>query len=148
MCLRFYKPLSLTAAAMFAVVGLVFLFSPDSAVAFFNSISGYFGLPLAPLQGTGFYLILASAYMYLATLLAYLMYRHPGQKVYPLLLAQGKLASSIISFYLFLRHQPYLIYLANCVVDGLIGIGALYLLRMKGTKVDHASENDDASLRA
>jgi hypothetical protein len=110
---------------------LIFLFLPDSALIFFNSISGYFGLPQSPVQGTGFYLILASAYMYLVTLLAYLMYRYPEQNIYPFLLAQGKLASSIISIYLFLMHQPYLIYLANFVIDGFIGIAALYLMKMK-----------------
>ena len=133
--MRLYKLFSLTTAAIFAVVGLIFLFFPDSALIFFNSISGYFGLPQAPLQGTGFYLILASAYMYLVTLLAYMMYRYPEQKVYPFLLAQGKLASSIISIYLFLMHQPYLIYFANFVIDGFIGIMALYLMKMKKTGV-------------
>ena len=131
--MRLYKLFSLTAAAIFAVVGLIFLFFPDSALAFFNSISGYFGLPQMPLQGTGFYLILASAYMYLVALLAYLMYRYPEQNIYPFLLSQGKLASSIISIYLFLMHQPYLIYFANFVIDGLIGIAALYLMKMKKT---------------
>lgn len=130
-----YKLFSLTAAAIFAVVGLIFLFFPDSVLIFFNSISGYFGLPQAPVQGTGFYLILASAYMYLVTLLAYLMYRYPEQDIYPFLLAQAKLASSIISIYLFLMHQHYLIYFANFAVDGLIGIGALYLMKIKKPEV-------------
>jgi hypothetical protein len=132
---RLYKLFSLAAAAMFAVVGLIFLFFPDSALIFFNSISGYFRLPQAPVQGTGFYLTLASAYMYLVTLLAYLMYRYPEQNMYPFLLAQGKLASSIISIYLFLMHQPYLIYLANFAIDGFIGMAALYLMKMKKTGV-------------
>lgn len=132
--MKLYKLFSLAAAAVFAVVGLIFLLRPDSALIFFNSISGYFGLPEAPLQGTGFYLSLASAYMYLVTLLAYLMYRNPTQKIYPFLLAQGKLASSIICVYLFLTHQPYLIYLANAAVDGSIGIAVLYL--MKSIKVE------------
>jgi hypothetical protein len=129
--MKLYKLFGLTAAAVFAVVGFIFLFSPDSPLIFFNSVSGFFGLPPAPLQGIGFYLILASAYMYLVAVLAYLMYRYPEQNIYPLLLAQGKLASSIISIYLFLRHQPYLIYLANFILDGLIGITALYLVKIK-----------------
>lgn len=133
--MRLYKLFSLTAAAIFAVVGLIFLLFPDSALIFFNSISGYFGLPQSPVQGTGFYLTLASAYMYLVTLLAYLMYRYPEQRIYPFLLAQGKLASSIISIYLFLMHQPYLIYFANFVIDGIIGIAALYFMKMKKTEV-------------
>jgi hypothetical protein len=130
-----YKLFSLTAAVIFAVVGLIFLFFSDSALIFFNSISGYFGLPLSPVQGTGFYLSLASAYMYLVALLAYLMYRYPEQDIYPFLLAQGKLASSVISIYLFLIDQHYLIYFANFAIDGLIGIGALYLMKRKKTEV-------------
>ena len=134
--MRLYKVFSFTVAAIFAVVGLIFLFFPDWALIFFNSISGYLRLPQAPLQGTGFYLILASAYMYLVTLLAYLMYRHPEQKIYPFLLVQGKLASSVISIYLFFMHQHYLIYLANFIIDGFIGIVALYFfLKMKKAKV-------------
>jgi hypothetical protein len=130
-----YKLFSLTAAVIFAAVGLIFLFFPDSALIFFNSISGYLGLPLSPVQGTGFYLSLASAYMYLVALLAYLMYRYPEQDIYPFLLAQGKLASSVISIYLFLTAQPYLIYFANFAVDGLIGVGALCLMKRKKTEV-------------
>jgi len=129
--MRLYKLFSLTAAAIFAVVGLIFLFFPDSALIFFNVMSGYFGLPQAPVQGTGFYLILAAAYMYLVTLLAFLMYRYPEQKIYSFILAHGKLASSIISIYLFLVHQHYLIYLANFVIDGFIGMAALLLMKMK-----------------
>lgn len=134
--MRLYKLFSLTVAIIFAIVGLIFLFFPDWALIFFNSISGYLRLPQAPLQGTGFYLILASAYMYLVTLLAYLMYRHPDQNIYPFLLAHAKLASSVISIYLFLIYQHYLIYLANFIIDGFIGIAALYFfLKMKKTKV-------------
>lgn len=133
--MRLYKLFSLVTAAIFAVAGLVFLFFPAAVPIFFNSISGYFGLPQAPVQGTDFYLILASAYMYLVALLAYLMYRYPEQNIYPFLLAQGKLVSSFISVYLFLVHQPYLIYFANFVIDGFIGIAALYFMKMKKTGV-------------
>jgi hypothetical protein len=133
---RLYKVFSLTVAIIFAIVGLVFLFFSDWALIFFNSISGYFRLPQAPLQGSSFYLILASAYMYLVTLLACLMYRHSEQKIYSFLLAQAKLASSVISIYFFFMHQHYLIYLANFIIDGFIGIAALYFfLKMKKAKV-------------
>ncbi len=126
-----YKLFSLAAAVIFAAVGLVFLLFPDAVLIFFNSISDYFSLPLAPLQDAGFYRALAAAYMYLVALLAWLMYRHPEQHVYPFLLAHGKLASSIISVFLFFTHQPYLVYLANFVVDGCIGLAVLYLMKMK-----------------
>lgn len=133
--MRFYKLFSLAAIAVFAVVGMIFLFLPDSVLIFFNSISDYFGLPQAPVHGTGFYLALASSYMYLVALLAYLMYRYPEQRIYPFLLAQGKLASSAISIYLFLMHQPYLVYLVNFLIDGFIGTAALYLMKIKKAEV-------------
>jgi hypothetical protein len=139
---RLYKLFGLAAAAAFAVMGLIFLLFPDAALIFFNRISGYFGLPQAPVQGTDFYLILASAYMYLVALLAYRMYRDPEQNIYPLLLAQGKLASSFISLYLFLMLQPYLIFFVNFVIDGCIGIVALYLMRMKKQRFAYATENN------
>jgi hypothetical protein len=128
--MRLYKTFSLAAASIFAVVGFIFLFFPDSALIFFNSISSYTGLPESPVNGFGFYLILASAYMYLVALIAYLMFRYPGQKIYPLLLANAKIASSLISIYLFLTHQHYLIYLANFVIDGFIGAAAIFFTRM------------------
>lgn len=133
MRLRLYKTFSLSAVVIFTIVGLIFLFFPNSVLIFFNSISGYFSLPQSPLEGTGFYLALAAAYMYLVTLLAFQMYRYPEQNIYPCLLAQGKLASSIISIYLFLMHQHYLIYFANFIIDGFIGIAALCLMKMKKT---------------
>lgn len=133
--MKLYKLFSLAMTIIFAVVGLIFLFFPDSALIFFNSISGRLGLPQSAVQGTGFYLILAAAYMYLVALLVYLMYRHPEQNIYPFLLVQAKLASSVISIYLFLVHRHYLIYLANFAVDGFIGIAVLYLMKMKKTEV-------------
>jgi hypothetical protein len=143
--MRLYKLFSLAAAVIFAVVGLIFLFFPDSALIFFNSISSYFGLPQSPVQGTGFYLNLASAYMYLVSLLAYLMFRYPEQNIYPFLLAQGKLASSVISIYLFFMHQHYLIYFVNFIIDGFIGIAALYFfLKRKKQEYDYASEGNTA----
>jgi hypothetical protein len=126
------KLFSLGFAAVFAVIGLVFLLIPGDVLVFFNRLSGAFGLPQAPVQGAGFYLALAAAYMYLVTALAFLTYRHPEVKWFPLLLANGKLASSALSLYLFVTHQPYLIYITNCIVDGLIGFAALlYYLKLK-----------------
>ena len=129
--MKLYKLFSLTATFIFAVVGLVFLFFPDSPLIFFNNISFSFGLPKSPVQGFNFYLILATAYMYIVTLLAFMMYRHPMQNIYPSLLAQAKIVSSILSIYLFFKYQPYLIFFANFVVDGAIGITVLFLMKMK-----------------
>lgn len=144
--MRLYKMFGIAAAAVFAVVGFIFLFFPDSALVFFNSMSGYFGLPESDLHGAGFYLALASAYMYLVALLAYLMYRYPEQDIYPFLLAHGKLASSVISIYLFLMHKSFLIYFANFAVDGLLGIAVLCLMKVK-KRFKYDRENN-ADIRA
>ncbi len=120
--MKSYKLISLSLAVVFAMVGLIFLFMPNDVLGFFNYVSKYVGMPLAPMQGINFYLILAVGYMYLVTLLAYFMYRYPEDRRFPWLLANAKLASSILSFYLFLLHQPYLIYITNGVIDGSIGI--------------------------
>lgn len=137
-----YRLFGLASSAVFAVVGSIFLFFPDAALSFFNIISVYFGMPQAAVQGAGFYLILASAYMYIVTVLAYLMYSRPDNDAYPFLLAQAKLASSVISIYLFLTHRPYLIYLANFIVDGFIGVAALFLMKLKKKRFEHGFENN------
>lgn len=130
--MRLYKLISLSLAVVFAVVGLIFLFAPGGVLAFFNMISVWLGMPSVPVQGVNFYLILSVGYMYLVTLLAIFMYRHPEDRRYSALLAHAKLASSIISFYLLIQHEPYLIYAANGVVDGFIGVLVLFIhLKMK-----------------
>lgn len=127
--MKIYKLFSLCFMIIFAVVGLLFLFFTDPVLAFFNNLSMTFGLPEAPLEATNFYLALASAFMYLVTLLAFMMYRNPENKVYPVLLTHGKIASSVLSLYLFLTHQHYLIYITNFIVDGCIAIVLLLLIK-------------------
>ena len=125
------KIISLSLALIFALVGLLFLFFPAQVIIFFNTLSSAVLLPPAPVVGTHFYLTLAVAYMYLVTLLALLMSRHPGDRTYPSLLAHGKFASAVLSLALFVLHEHYLIYLANGIVDGLIGaLVLLYFLRV------------------
>ncbi len=129
--MRYYRAISLAGALGFAGVGLLFLLRPDQAIAFFNhqaDLVGMLGLPLTglPLSGLNFYVVLAVAYMYLVTLLALAMFLHPRQRLYPLLLAHGKLASAVLSLYVFFAQLRALIFLANGVVDGLIGLVALY----------------------
>ncbi len=125
--LRLYRFASLAMAATFAAVGLVFLFLPARVLALFNRFSPPLGLPAAPLQAGSFYPILGVAYMYLVTLLAGLMFRKPGNRLLPLLLAQAKLASAVLSLAFFFGNSPYLVCLANAVVDGLLGALVLCL---------------------
>ncbi len=119
-------------ALIFALVGLIFLFMTNGVLIFFNTISQHLGMLPAPAAGINFYLVLAVAYMYLVTLLAYLMYRHPENKQYLVLLINAKAASSILSIFLFIFHQPYLIYIANAVVDGSIAVFLLlFFLKLR-----------------
>jgi hypothetical protein len=60
--------------------------------------------------------------MYLVALLAYLMYRHPSNRFFPLLLINGKVFTALLSLCLSIASGPHLIYIANAVVDGLIAI--------------------------
>jgi hypothetical protein len=122
--MRLYKIFSLSSSIIFFIVGFIFLLIPSRVLVFFNTLSGYFGMVPSPVIGLNFYVVLAVAYMYLAALLAFLMYRHPENMYFPLLLANGKLASSLLSLYIFSVHQPSLIFVVNCFVDGLIGIVA------------------------
>jgi hypothetical protein len=113
----------------FLAVGMAFLFIPAQVLIFFNNLSGFFGLPLIPVHEAGFYHILAVGYMYLVAVIAYLMFRHPEVSRFPLLLAHAKFASSFLSLCFALVYAPHLIFLANCVVDGFIGLVAFCFYR-------------------
>lgn len=118
---------------MFAAIGLIFLVLPDGVLLFFNNLSRVFGMTEAPIAESGFYLILAVGYMYLVTILAFFMYRHPRNVHFSLLLINAKSASSILSFLFFAFSHPYLIFLANGIIDGAIAAGLLILrAKMKG----------------
>lgn len=123
--MKMYRAMSLIMMLLFAATGMLFLGFPDKAIAFFNGLSPSFGMPESPASGWHFYLVLAVGYMYLVTVLAFLMFRNPENIHFPLLLTHAKLASSILSLALYLLHAHYLIYLANFVIDGVIGIAVL-----------------------
>jgi hypothetical protein len=127
--LRLYKLISLALFFIFLLVGSLFLFLPVRVLDFFNTLSSYVGISSSPTGSIHFYLVLAVAFMYLVAVLALLMFRHPENSYFPLLLANGKMASSMLSLYLFLSQHPYLIFLVNCVVDGVIGIAAFMFYR-------------------
>jgi hypothetical protein len=135
--MKLYRTFSMTSAAIFLTVGILFLAIPVQVLGFFNWLSSPLGFPIAPVMAVNFYLILAVGYMYLVTVIAYLMYRHPLNPVLPLLLAHGKTASSSLSLAFFLLHAHYLIYLVNFLVDGLIGI-AVWIFFFKLKKASRA----------
>jgi hypothetical protein len=135
LALSLYKSTSYLLAIVFAAVGLIFLFAPDGLIGFFNRISGRLGMTPSPENGLEFFLVLAAAYMYLVTALAWMMGRHAENPIFPLLLVNGKIASSLLSFGFFFISKPYLIFLVNGIVDGLIGGGVLLLyFRTKGIR--------------
>jgi len=124
--MKYYRTFSLLMVIIFAMVGFIFLFLTDGVLVFFNSIASHTGMKLSPVQGVNFYLILATGYMYLVSLLAFMMYKHPDNPYFPLLLTHAKLASSGLSLCFFILHQPYPIYIINGIVDGSIGLMVLY----------------------
>lgn len=126
---RAQRIFGVASAIVFALVGLIFLVRPGDVLTLFNSLSVRFGLPQSPVDGGGFYLVLAVAYMYLVAVLAYMMYRRPEVASYALLLAHAKSASAALSLYMFLVHGRYLICLVNMAVDGLLGAVAAFFYR-------------------
>ena len=130
--MKYYKTISLALMLIFAATGIIFLAIPDKVMVFFNFLSSFISLQESPKTAWNFYLILAAGYMYLVTLLAFLMFKHPENRYFPQLLTHAKLASALLSLAFFLIHGHYLIYLANFIIDGAIGSGVLVLyLKMR-----------------
>ena len=129
--LPLYRFLSLAMAVIFAAVGLIFLLLPEQVLEFFNRLSPGLGLSPAPVQPGSFFPILALAYMVLVTCLAMQMFRKPGNPTFPALLALGKLASSLLSLFFFFARAPYLVCLANAVLDGAIAALVLWMILMQ-----------------
>ena len=109
-------------AASFALVGVLFLAVPADVLSTLSRVGTASGLPRSPLEGHGFYLALAVAYMYLVTVLAALMARHPEDRAYATLLVHAKAASSLLSLVLFAVHAHYFVYLTNFALDGAIAL--------------------------
>lgn len=114
-------------AVTFAVVGLIFVAIPTEVLAAFNWLAEGLGWPVSTTQSYTLYLALAIGYMYVVTLLAWQMGRHPEMRVYPWLLVQAKAASAVICLGLFALQEQYLLYLANFVVDGAIALVVWWL---------------------
>jgi hypothetical protein len=123
----FYKLSSLILAISFAILGLIFLLIPGEVLVFFNNLSMPLRFPQMPIRDIGFYNILAVGYMYVVTLLAVLMARHTKNRILPLLLVNAKLASAVISIGYFIFYRPFLIFLANGIIDSSIAIGVIFL---------------------
>ncbi len=131
--LQIYRLVSIVLFAAFIVVGFTFLVVPIEVIRFFNVLSRPMGLPEAPAEGGGLYLILAVGYMYMVSFLAWRMIRDPLERLPAHLLIQAKAASSLLSFLYFFIVHSYFILLANGIVDGAIAAGLLLMRhRWKG----------------
>ena len=124
---RLYGFVSIALCAAFAAAGVLFLVYPDLPVRFFNGLSGTLGMTLAPEEGVGLFHLLGVAYMYVVAALAFLMYARPLDRSYPWLLVNAKGASAVLSVSLFFARGPFLIFLANAIVDGSIALGVAVL---------------------
>jgi hypothetical protein len=121
-----YRPVSLILCIIFAAVGVLFLTIPGGVQEFFNTLSEFFNMPMMTISGFGFYQILAVGYMYVVTVIIFFMYRHPDDLRYPVLLMHGKFATSLLSLGMFVFFGQYLMFLANFIIDALIGATVLY----------------------
>jgi hypothetical protein len=119
-------------AALFAATGLAFLLWPGGVLQRLDDWSRSVGLAGGAPVGGGFWTVLAVAYMYVVTVLAWGIRRHPAEPLYPRLLAHAKLASAALSLALFALVTPHLAFLANGLVDGALGALALALWRSCG----------------
>ena len=114
---------------IFAIVGLTFLFIPEGVLSFFNFFSRMLNIREMPVTFPGFYLILSVAYMYIVTVISFFIYRDPENPLPLFLLANAKIASSLLSLLLIFLDGFYLIYLVNLIIDGLIGLLSFYFYK-------------------
>ncbi len=124
---RLYRLVSISLCAAFVVVGLIFLIIPGNVILLFNDFSRSFGMVEAPVDGSGFYVVLSGGYMYVVSSLAWRMFRIPHEKHDLQVLIQAKSASAVLSILFFAVVQPYLIFLTNGLVDGSIAAGLIVI---------------------
>lgn len=125
--LRLLRTVALGLATTFVTVGLVFLFIPGKVLSAFNWLAEGMGWPSSPTAPYTLYLALAVGYMYVVTVLAVQMARHPEERIYPWVLVNAKAASALACLGLFSLQAQYLIYLVNFGVDGAIAVFVWWL---------------------
>lgn len=123
------KIIGLTLALTFAAVGAIFLLAPETVLRGLNSLARSMGAGESPLHDPGFFSVMTAAYMAGVTILAFRIYLFPAVPLHPLLLAQTKAASSLLSFGGFLFHRPDFILLANGLVDGSLALLVFLIYR-------------------
>jgi hypothetical protein len=136
---RLHSTIGAALAAAFAAAGLVFVVAPGSVLRFVDALSRHAGFAPFPGPLERFWLVLAAAYMYVVTVLAWFIFRRPEDPAYPRLLAHAKFASAALSLAAFVILAPHLILAANAVVDGAIGLVAVWLWRRCASPAERAA---------
>jgi hypothetical protein len=121
-------------AVTFAVVGILFVATPDGVIGTLDDVGDWLGsFPSGPATDEKFWLALAFAYMTVITGLAVVISLDPRRyRPMLLVLAAGKTASSLAAGAFYAFDREVFIYLANFVVDAslaAIALGCYALLR-------------------
>ena len=126
---RLYRVVSGGLCAAFVLVGAAFLLAPGRLLSVFDAWSRDLGMATSAGEPGELYVVLAVAYMYVVSRLAWSMYRDPEDPRPARLLVHAKAASAALSFAVFFLRQPHLILLVNGIVDGAIAVLVVLLLR-------------------
>jgi hypothetical protein len=121
-------------AATFAVVGILFIASPDGVTERIDEVGDWFGdFDKGPDTAQKLWLALAFAYMTVITGIALVVSTDvPRFRPLLLVLAAGKAASSLASGAYFVFEQDVFIYLLNFLVDGSLVAVALACWALAG----------------
>ena len=112
-------------AVAFAVVGILFITTPDGVIGTLDDVGNWLGgFPDGPASDQKLWLALAFAYMTVITGLALVIATDPRvYRPFLLVLAAGKTASSLAAGAFFVFDREVFAYLANFVVDlSLVGV--------------------------
>ena len=121
-------------AASFAVVGLLFIVTPDGVLDVISDLGDEIGsFTRAPETTEQFWLALGFAYMVVITGIC-VVAQADVVRYRPLLLvlAAGKTASSLSALGFYLFDQDVFIYLLNFLVDGYLALLSLWLWSLAG----------------
>ncbi len=123
-------------AASFAVVGILFIVTPDGVLDVISDLGDW--LPLgeftrAPETTEQFWLALGFAYMVVITGICLVVQADvPRFRPMLLVLAAGKTASSLAALGFYLFDQDVFIYLLNFLVDGFLAALSVFLWTVAG----------------
>jgi hypothetical protein len=115
-------------ALTFAVVGLLFIITPNGVLGRIDDVGNWIGsFPTAPQSEEKLWLALGFAYMTVITGIALVISTDVGRyRPFLLVLAAGKAASSLAAGAFFVFHDNVFIYLLNFIVDGTLVAIVLY----------------------